>query len=128
MRLRFSSCATSLIITRKAATAQLGVCQTEDLRVSSSAPALQRAPVGAAPDFQRAHCPCNLSGTNVNFVVDDSFSAFSLVCIDTQANGVNAKTVDGLQKDLAPLRESLVTYSVLKSKHRRPPVAHRESE
>ena len=71
MCLRFSSCATSLIVTREAAIAQLGVCQTEDLKVSSSAPALHGAPVGAAPDFQSAHCPCNLSGSGVNFVVDD---------------------------------------------------------
>ena len=38
---------------------------------SSGAPALHSVPVGTALDFQRAHCPCNLSGSGVNFVVDD---------------------------------------------------------
>ena len=71
MRLRSSSCATSLIVTNRSRDSSVGERQTEDLKVSSSAPASYRAPVGAAPDFQRAHCSCNLSGSGVSFVVDD---------------------------------------------------------
>ena len=46
----------ALIVTNEAATAQLGERLTEVPRVRSSALALYRAPVGAAPNFQRAHC------------------------------------------------------------------------
>ena len=43
---------------------------------SSGAPALHCVPVGTAP------CPCNLSGSGVNFVVGDFTVCVSLVCID----------------------------------------------
>ena len=46
----------ALIVTNEAAIAQLGERLTEIPKVRSSALALCKAPVGAAPNFQRAHC------------------------------------------------------------------------
>ena len=48
MRLRSSSCATSLIVTRETATAQLGKRQIVDLKVALALSALHSVPVGAA--------------------------------------------------------------------------------
>ena len=122
MRPSSSSCATSLIVTREAAIAQLGECQTEDLKVSSSAPASHRAPVGAAPLFQRAHCPCKLSGSGVIFVVGDFTVCVSLglYCLRRQM-ALTLRRWMGCRR-ISPLRECLVASSVLKSgHHRRPP-------
>ena len=49
--------------------AQLG--NIRDPKVSTSALASYRASVGAAPDFQRAHCLCNLSRGGVSLVLVD---------------------------------------------------------
>ena len=103
--------------TREAVIAKLEQCQTEDLKVSSSAPASHRAPVGAAPDFQRVHCLCNLSGCGVNFVLGDFTVLVFLDCIAYAGKWHDAETVDRLQEELAPLRECLVASSVLESGH-----------
>ena len=42
-----------------------------DPKVGTSALPSYGALVGAVPDFQRAHCLCNLSGSGVSFVMVD---------------------------------------------------------
>ena len=82
---------------KRSRVAQLEECQTEDLKVSSSAPASHRALVETAPDFQSVHCLCNLSGCGVNFVLGDFTVLVFLGCIAYAGKWDNAKTVDRLQ-------------------------------